>query len=157
MPTPATYSRLQIRLHWLTAALVLAQYVFPDAIAAAWRASRREAEIAFDPAVPAHVLAGLAILGIALWRLALRWRHGAPAAQGGALIARLSQLGHMALYALLVLMAASGAAAWFGGIAPAAGAHGVLKLGLLALILGHAGAALWHQFLRRDGTLSRMM
>lgn len=157
MSSPAAYSRLQIRLHWITAALVLAQYVFPDAISAAWRASQRGLLTTFDPAVPAHVLTGLAILGIALWRIVLRRHHGAPVAQGGAAIARLSHVGHIALYALLILMAASGAAAWLGGIAPAAEAHKLLKPVLLALIIGHAAAALWHQFLRRDGTLSRMI
>lgn len=156
MPTPTAYSRLQIHLHWITATLILAQYVFPDAIAAAWRASLRGTEMAFDPAVPAHVVAGLAILGLALWRIALRLRHGAPAAQGRAFLARLAHIGHLALYALLIAVAGSGAAAWLGGIAPAAQAHGVLKSLLLVTIIGHAAAALWHQFVLRDGTLARM-
>jgi cytochrome b561 len=28
---------------------------------------------------------------------------------------------------------------------------------MVALVLVHAGAALWHQFVRRDGTLDKML
>jgi cytochrome b561 len=53
-------------------------------------------------------------------------------------------------------MVATGALAWFGGIGVAAEAHEVLRVGLIALIALHVGAAIWHHFVRRDGVLARM-
>lgn len=38
MTSPSGYTRLQIVLHWFAALLILQQYVFKDAIAAAWDA-----------------------------------------------------------------------------------------------------------------------
>lgn len=156
MPAPATYSRLQKLLHWLTALVILAQFVFPDAIGAAWRAFRQGTQLAPDPMVLAHIGGGFAVLAFALWRLALRARHGVPPAQGSALVARAAHWGHIALYTVMVLTAASGATAWFGGVTAAGEAHEVLKTLLLLLIAGHVVMALWHQFVLRDGTLARM-
>lgn len=156
MPAPAAYSRLHIVLHWLTALVILAQFLSADAIGAAWRAFRRGAEFAPDPVVAAHVAGGVAVLVFALWRLALRARRGVPAPQGSALTAKAAHWGHLVLYAVLAAMAASGGAAWFGGIAPAAGVHEALKPVLLLLVAGHVVMAFWHQFVLRDGTLARM-
>lgn len=156
MPAPTSYSRLQVRLHWITLALILFQFVFSDAIAAAWRAVRGGTEPELGPLVALHVLSGLLILGIALWRIGLRLTHGVPPTQGPKLLAGLAHLGHLAIYAVLLAMAVSGAAAWFGAVAPAANAHAVLKVVLILLVLGHVAAALWHHFVRRDGTLARM-
>lgn len=156
MPTPATYSRTQIVLHWLTVLLILAQFTLNGAIGAAWRAFRTGTEIAFDPLVAAHVFGGIAILVLALWRLVLRATHGVPPAQGSAWAVRAAHWGHVAIYAALILVAISGGAAWFGGIEAAAEAHEVLKTVLLVLVVGHVAMALWHQFVLRDGTLARM-
>jgi len=153
--TPA-YSRLQIRLHWLTAALVVAQVVFHERIVAAWDAVQDGLTPAFDPLVLAHVAGGIAVLGLAAWRLTLRARHGVPPGQGSALARRAAHAGHLALYAVLIGLALSGAAAWFGGIEAAAQVHEVLKPVLLVLVAGHVAAALWHHFGLGDGTLTRM-
>ncbi len=76
---PKGYSISQIRLHWLVAVLVLAQFLNEDAIGAAWRAFRRgAAEIPGGPLVLAHVWGGVAILGFVLWRITLRLTRGAP-------------------------------------------------------------------------------
>ena len=39
MPSPKGYTRLQIALHWGAALLIVQQYLFKDAIAAAWDAA----------------------------------------------------------------------------------------------------------------------
>ena len=39
----------------------------------------------------------------------------------------------------------------------AIGLHYYLGYGVIVLVLGHAGAALKHQFVDRDGTLRRML
>ena len=39
---------------------------------------------------------------------------------------------------------------------PARAAHGAISTLLMLAILGHAAAALWHQFVRGDGLMGRM-
>lgn len=64
--------------------------------------------------------------------------------------------GHLALYALMILMPLSGLAAWFGGLEAAAEVHEAMKPLLLILVAVHVAAALWHQFWLKDGLLLRM-
>jgi cytochrome b561 len=153
--TPA-YSRTRIRLHWLTAALIVAQFVFHEPIAEAWDLIEDGLTPAFDPLVMAHVAGGLAVLGLVIWRLVLRAREASPPALGSPLMQKAAHWGHIALYAVLVTLGVSGGAAWFGGIEAAAEVHETLKPVLLVLVAGHVVAALWHQFMLKDGTLSRM-
>lgn len=152
------YSKTQIILHWVVALLVVAQFVFHDAIAAAWDAFVDGRATAFDPMVAAHVFGGGAILLLVVWRMVIRAKQGPVAAVAGTspMMARVTHLGHLALYAVLVLMAFSGMGAWFGGVKTAADVHGLLKLAVLALVGGHFLAALYHQFVLKDGLLSRM-
>ena len=79
---------------------------------------------------------------------------------------------HIALYAVVLLLASSGIATLvLSGALPAiiAGTtlpdfetllprlvHGVASRLLLGLLALHIGAALWHQFVRRDRLLARM-
>ncbi|WP_054302394.1 cytochrome b [Gemmobacter sp. LW-1] len=155
---PKGYSRSQIVLHWLTVVLVAWQFIGNDAISAAWRSLRQGGSPAFDPLVAGHVAGGIAVLVLALWRIGLQGRRGAPApAEGGPAILRpLSKLAHAGLYLAMIALAVTGGMAWFGGISVAAEAHEVLKAVLLALIGLHVAGALWHQFVLRDGLMRRM-
>src|SRR5690606_32162148 len=81
---------------------------------------------------------------------------------------------HFGLYAAILVMVASGiatmlmtgAGAQLAGeaplplpdftLAPPFTVHGVLSRLLILLVIGHVGAALWHQFVRRDRLLARM-
>ncbi len=155
---PASYSRAQIRLHWIVFALVALQYILHEGMVEAWDALQATGTAGGGPLVGAHVAGGLAVLALVLWRLWLRRARGVPppVAPAGALTTRIAGLAHGALYALLVAMVLTGGMAWFGGIEAAAEAHSVLRLVLLALIALHVGAALWHHFVRRDGLLARM-
>lgn len=123
-----------------------------------------------------HMLGGGMVLLLMLVRLVLRWgtTRPPPAPTGSALLDALAPLMHGALYLLVFAMLASGIgtaaladlpAIVFGGtgslpdsfaaLAPRQ-AHGVLaKLLILAIAL-HALAALYHQFIRRDGLIARM-
>lgn len=157
MPSPAGYSRPQIALHWIVVLLIAQQYLFKDRIAAAWQAIGTGATSGFDPLVMAHVLGGALVLILTLWRLMLRARRGVPAEAPGSAVQRLiGRLTHLGLYALMILMPISGAAAWFGGVQVAAAGHNVLKIVLLLLIVLHVAGALFHQFVLRDGLLNRM-
>ena len=117
-----------------------------------------------------------------LWcRLLWRLTHRAPAAPEGvsAGMARLATLGHLALYALMLLIPLSGwlmssakgvPTVWFGlwpipdliGKDKALGealaqVHGWLNDLLIVTLLAHIGAALKHHFIDRDDILRRML
>jgi cytochrome b561 len=119
-----------------------------------------------------HKPLGIAILALAVWRLLLRWRRGAPplpAAMPEAmkLAARLS---HLAFYALMFAMPLLGwamlSAADFPVVVagvrlpsivpPSAELHSVLAFCFFALILLHLAAALFHAWVRRDGVFEAM-
>lgn len=151
------YSRVQIALHWAVAVLIIVQLVTSGSIAEAWETVEEGGVPVVSAVVWAHVNAGIAVLLLALWRIGLRLRRGAPAAPAGpAAVQWAGKLAHLALYGLMLLLPISGLAAWFGGVAAAAEAHVVLKNLLLLLILLHVAAALYHQFLVRDGLMDRM-
>ena len=85
-----------------------------------------------------------------------------------------ARLVHFGLYGVILVMVASGiatilltgAGAQLGGaaplplpdftLAPPFTVHGILARVLIVLLAGHIGAALWHQFVRRDRLLARM-
>jgi cytochrome b561 len=153
-----TYSAPQIALHWAIAVLIALQFLFEEPIGKAFDAAMKGGAVPFDPAVAAHVAAGVLVLGLALWRIALRLRRGAPGApQGTPPLLRLGgAAGHLGLYVLMVLVPVSGLVAWFGGVGAAAEGHEVMTTLLLLLVGVHVAAAFYHQFVRRDGLLRRM-
>ncbi len=158
MPTPTGYSRTQIVLHWVVALLLAAQILFEDAIGKAWRIVEDGGVPPFDPMVALHVFGGLAVLAFALWRLVLRARRGVPppSAAEPALAKTAAHLGHLALYALMIALPVTGAAAWFGGVEASAELHELLKPALILLVALHVAATLWHQLWLKDNLLARM-
>ncbi|HEX3948389.1 MAG TPA: cytochrome b/b6 domain-containing protein [Steroidobacteraceae bacterium] len=125
-----------------------------------------------------------AVLGLALWfTLFARfwWRRGhkppPPVETGGLLARRAAGITHAALYVLMFVIPIVGIITFiyhgrifdFGlfkldfGIKsnravfhPTEDLHGYLAYALFALAGIHAAAALWHQFVLRDGLLARM-
>lgn len=158
MPRVTGYSALQIALHWIVFVLIAAQFIGHEPIAEAWEVIEEGGTTAFDPLVAGHVAGGLAVLALAVWRLVLRARRGAPPPPETAPpLSRLAaHAGHWALYALMIAMPVSGAVAWFAGVEAAAEAHEAMKPLLLVLVALHVAAALWHQFWLKDGLLARM-
>ncbi len=158
MPKPTCYSARQIRLHWLVTILIVAQFVLHEPMSEAWDMIEDGQTPAFNWLVLSHVFGGVLVLVFALWRLVLRQTRGVPdaPAEEPAPLRLAAHLGHLALYALMILMPLSGMAAWFGGIEAAAEGHEVMKVALLALVAVHVLAALWHQFWLKDGLLLRM-
>ena len=174
MTTDATtFTALQRLLHWLMAIALLAM-LFVGAGMVSTIAPK------YLPLVTGHKTLGIAILVLALLRLGVRLRYGAPplpASMPGPmkLAARLS---HYALYALMIAMPLIGwgmlsAAAYpvvlFGNvrlppILPQSDAlhtllrtaHGCLGYAFFALILLHIAAALYHALVRRDGVFESM-
>lgn len=155
---PAGYSRVQIGLHWIVAALIAVNLVFEDWIKTGWRAIRDTGVPVYDAGAVAHIAVGVAVLVFALWRLGLRFTRGVPALpatmSGAERLA--AKLGHAALYALMIGVPAVGLTAWFTASGDLAELHEVGKPAFIVLIALHVLAALWHQFVRKDGLLARM-
>ncbi len=158
MSKPNGYSRLQIRLHWIIFGLIALQYIFAETIEDAWEVFIKGGTVEFSPLIAAHVFGGMAIMLLVLWRLAVRFKRGAPAAPEGEKPAQtmIAHLMHWALYLLMILMPLSGSLAWFGGIKQAADNHLILKVVLMVLIVLHVAAALYHQFVVKDNLIDRM-
>lgn len=157
MMTPQGYSRLQIGLHWGIAALILGAFLTHDGMEEAWDAVERGTA---EPGGPmSHAAFGLAVLVLMLLRIGLRLWRGAPAAPAGLppLVAMAAHLGHWGLYAVFLALPMAGAAAWIGGIGDAAEVHETLFALALLLTGVHVAAALYHQFVRRDGLMARML
>ncbi len=128
-----------------------------------------------------HKSLGLTILGLTALRLAWRLYAGAPdpVPNTARWQRRAASASHALMYATLILLPLSGwaynsasnfALQWFGLInlprlVPAdpvlkplaLTVHNGLFWALMALVLIHASAALWHHLGRRDATLVRML
>lgn len=158
---PAGYSHIQIVLHWLIAALVIFQWIFGEDIVPAYRAFRRGNDIAPGDMADAniHVYVGIAIFVLAILRLAIRVNRGVPAAPAGeSALERWAAAGvHLVLYAIILLMPLTGAAAWFLGIHWLGEVHELGKPVILVAVLLHVAGALWQHFVRKSDVLVRML
>jgi len=153
-----SYTRTQIALHWTIAALVIFQILFHDGIKHVWR-QRMDGAVA-DTATPdLHVVVGLAIFALVVWRLWLRFARGVPPLpedEHPALKA-LATAVHWLFYLLLIVMPLSGAVAWFAGLSQPAIAHSLFEKALIALVLLHVVAAFTQHLWFRSDVLRRML
>lgn len=157
---PATYSRLQILLHWVIALIVFFQLIFGEAIGDLGRALRKgetpEASVEF--LANAHIWLGVTVLVLMVLRIALKLTRGAPALVPGPRWQQiLAHSVHGILYLLLLIAPITGLVAWFGGVHLSGEVHELLKPLFILTIVAHVAGALWHQFVSHDGTLMRMM
>jgi cytochrome b561 len=157
MQKSATYSRLQIGLHWLIAVLIGVNYFVSDGMGQAFDATLEgKVPTGWTPAI--HVWVGTAVLVLVILRLIVRFSSGAPAHDSGRpLLDRAGAWGQYALYALLLIVPGLGAVTWFLGIASAADLHVLSMNVMMILIVGHAAMALLHHYVLKDGLLTRMV
>lgn len=158
---PDGYSTTQIMLHWSVATLVVMQFFVNDEIGDAWRAFAAGGAADESQAANArvHVVIGLVILALALWRIVLRLTRGAPPPPSDEprLLRIAASAAHLSLYVLLVLTPLSGAAAWFLVAEPAAAAHGVLRALLFIVAVLHIAGALVQLLVFRSNVFWRML
>lgn len=154
MKTATGYSWVQISLHWLIAVLLAVAWFTGEGAKEALEAVEKGGTAGFVP----HVAVGLAILAFAVLRVLVRLGRGAPEAAGspGSLQVRAAGWGHVLLYILMVAVPLGGISAWFLGL-ETGDIHALFANVLVVLALGHAGLALYHQYVLKDGTLARMM
>ena len=159
MTSRTGYSGVQIGLHWIIAAMVGFQLFFGESMTAVVDAADENAQAStFDQTMAgAHLWVGVAILALVLVRLVVRLIKGAPEpASDNGLLALAAKVTHWLFYAFLVAMPATGLVARyvddsFGDV------HSLGKPILIVMIGVHALAALYHQFIVKDGTLRRML
>jgi len=169
----ARYTRTAVILHWLVAAVVLAQFSWGWLMQEIAKSPPGQRADAFN----VHKSVGLCLLALMLIRLGWRIAHRPPALPAlPAWQARLARTTHVALYAALIVMPVAGylgsvwsgyPVKWFGLTLPAWGRsapalkeamsalHYATSWVLLALVALHVAGAL-HHALRRDGVLQRM-
>ncbi len=175
MPATARYTGAAIGLHWVIAVAIVATFslgiymhelpLSPDKLKLySW-----------------HKWAGVAIFLLVLARIAWRLAHRPPAPVAGkpARQRQAAEAVHVLLYVLMVAVPISGwlmssakgvPTVWFGvlplpdllGKDKELGelletVHKILNLGMAALVLVHAGAALKHHLVDRDDVLVRML
>lgn len=151
------YTKPQIALHWLMALLIGYQLIFDGGIAQTFgQAMRADTAPQFDSGARIHLIVGLSILVLVLPRLIARLRSPAAPEEPG-LMGLAARIVHGPIYLMMVVMPVAGLIAWFGRSETAADLHSVGGNLLIALVLVHIGAALYHQFIRKDGLIGRMM
>ena len=167
------FTPLQRLLHWLMAICLLAMLFIGVGMVSTIMPK-------YLGLVSIHKSLGIAILVLALIRLAVRLRYGAPALPAGlpAPMKLAAQASHYAFYLLMIGMPLIGwgmlsAAAYpvvvfdsvrLPSILPQSdslhallwGAHFYLAFAFFALILLHVAAALFHALVRRDGVFEAM-
>jgi cytochrome b561 len=173
MTVPHRFTPVQRLLHWVMAICILTM-LFIGVGMVSTVAPRYLSLIA------AHESLGVAILVLALIRLAVRLRYGAPALPAS-LPEPMKLAAHLSHYALYALMIGLPLIGWgmvstadypivlYGGIRLPAilpqsdslhtllwGAHFYLAFAFFALVLLHLAAALFHAFVRRDGVFETM-
>ena len=148
------YSGLQIALHWIMVVLIPLAWLSSGGAEEAWDGMEKGVAPGFVP----HIAFGMAISVLAILRLVVRLKRGAPAAPGapGSLLVRAAEWGHWLIYLLMIAVPLGGMSVWFGGM-DNGDIHGLFANVLMIVLLGHALMALYHQYVLKDGLLRRMM
>jgi cytochrome b561 len=164
------YQPVLVALHWLIALLIIGLLCLGFFVLAKMPNS--------DPhkldILVWHMTGGMVVLVLMIPRLIIRvWSaRPAKAATGSPLLDRLAPIAHGALYVIVFLMIGTGwTTGWLissvfqpngpplpdrFGVFPTFRAHAALAVLLTILIAGHIAAALYHQFVLKDGLLRRM-
>ncbi|MBN8631437.1 MAG: cytochrome b [Rhodobacterales bacterium] len=154
MKVTTGYSGTQIALHWLVAILIVVAWFTGEGGEEAMETVEKGGTAGFVP----HIAIGLAILALVVVRLIVRLGRGAPAAVGepGSLAVMASDWGHRLIYLLMIAVPLGGISTFFLGL-DVGDVHALAANVLMAVILGHAMMALYHQYVLKDGLLRRMM
>lgn len=167
------YHPFLVALHWVLAALVVGGLIMGGQVLT--KLPNDTPDKLFS--LRMHMSVGMVIGILMLVRLVtrLRTQHPAPADTGNALLNLGGRVAHWALYALVLVMVASGIGISvlaglpdivFGGSGaplpadfsayPPRMVHGILSKLLALTILAHVAGWLYHQYILKDGLFGRM-
>jgi cytochrome b561 len=155
-----SYSVPQKAIHWLMALLIFFNLIFSENIEA-WDHAVDEGKVTPEIIANAniHAYVGIAVLALAVLRLALRLAQGAPAApaEEPPLFQLAAKLAHGGLYLLFFLMPISGMLKYYADVDLAGFVHAEpMKLVLWALVVGHIVAIPVHHFVWKTNVAMRM-
>lgn len=153
MAVSTGYSRTQIVLHWLTAIGVVTAFVTHEGMEEAFETL---VETGGSPYPTIHSVAGITVFWLVLIRLWLR-RRNAPEPEGEGLAQTAAIWGHRLLYLLLIAVPLGGFLTWIVGVHDLGDLHGSAGQALLIVAFGHALMAFYHHYVKKDGTLRRMI
>ncbi len=154
------YSQIQRRLHWLVAIMVVLQFVLHDAVIHAMAQLDKGQPISLSGflATTLHTWGGAAIGALMVYRLWLRKKRpvavGAGEATGFARLAAIVL--HNGFYAVLIAMVCTGIVSYYFRLPIAGQFHHYGKMLLMAMILLHIAAGLYHQYWKKDKVMSQM-
>ena len=168
--TADRYDTMILSIHWVSALLIIILLV------SGLRAANTVDPVAKAAILKFHIPLALAVLGLTVWRIVWWWgfdRKPMPVVGSPYWQERLARGVHILFYIVILGMIASGIGmVALSGAGPVISGgegalpdfwkypprvpHGIGARLLLALLVLHTGAALYHQFVRRDGLLGRM-
>ncbi|MBJ7553626.1 cytochrome b [Marinomonas spartinae] len=159
LPNTPTYNMAQIFLHWAIAVLIIANYFISDGMGHMLRQHIEDSASTPNWVGDFHIYVGLAILGLMVVRVFVRLFSKTPEQKttGNGTLDKISHWVHIALYWLMFLVPAFGAASWYLKIHVLGDIHQITMNIMMSLILLHALAALFHQYVLKDGLLLRML
>jgi len=152
------YSRLQILIHWVTAALIAFQLLVNRQIERDFDKHMDGDSLQTSLLTYAHIAGGLLIFALTVLRLAVWYRRGVPSAHGRVpkFFVWAAHLTHAALYGMLLAMPLAGAIAWFGRSDMAAEWHELGKTLLILLLVAHIIGGFFEEFLLGNPSIQRI-
>jgi cytochrome b561 len=154
------YASPQIGIHWLIVLLVIVQLVVAESMTTMFDAMEEGEQVSSQIALGGsiHYWVGIAILALMVMRLVMRLTLGAPPHAPGSSPAQnmAAAVVHAALYIVLLAAPVSGLVAYYG-LADVGDIHALVRPALFILVILHVAGALYNQFIRKDGTVMRMM
>ncbi|MHA1567334.1 MAG: cytochrome b [Alphaproteobacteria bacterium] len=156
---PEGYSAAQIALHWLGAVLVIAAFATHDGMIAAAKAVNEGNYSGPDAVIVTHVVGGIIVFFLAVWRLGLLSSRGLPTPpeEEPAILRGIATLVKLLLYTIMIVMPVTGVLQWFGGVALARQIHVLMDPVVPLTVLLHLLGALYQQFWLKSGVLTRML
>lgn len=168
---PARYHPVHVALHWLMFLLVIMMLGVGKFVMPGIPPDNPQKPSMLQ--IHAYIGAFITLLLMARVVLLFTTKRPAPADAGNAFLNLIARGVHILFYLLLIGMAVSGLGmfqqanlpAVFSGASPYPAdffvyppriGHGLISTLLVLLILLHVGAALYHQFIRKDNLLARM-
>lgn len=166
--SPDRYGRVAVAIHWLSALAVILMLASGLVMG--------EEEDLVASILPFHVSLGMVVGVLTLFRI-LWWvafdRQPRPVEGMSRVQEWAARLVHLGLYVSILVMVSSGIATVLlsGGLgvvfsgaalpdfdkAPPFDTHELVSRLLIGLAIAHIGAALFHQFIKRDGLIGRMI